>query len=305
MSVPSDQTECPPLEKVDKSKLFVADAPCGGKVDEVHGPGTRVTLTRQPFNDLYEACCYAAEVFKEDPDACSPGRPYYERGVELRAALNVQASGSPALGAARGTAWANAGVAEHESIAAFARLALELLRFAAPLELLRAAHQAAIDEVTHAEICFRLAERFGSARVTAGPFPLPSEIALASDLASLAAACAREGCLAETLGAHVAGVAAARAPDPDVRDALERIVADETRHAVLSFRIVAWALQVGGDAVRSAVTAAFDEPWPKLDVHELALRSSVEALVLARAAEQGAREVLEPARARLLAAPAS
>jgi hypothetical protein len=176
------------------------------------------------------------------------------------------------------------------------------LRFAAPLELLRAAHEAAVDEIAHAEACLRLAERFGGARVTPGPFPFPAELALSNDLAELAKAAVREGCLAETLGAHLAVVAAQHAPEADIRETLHRLGADEARHSVLSYRVVAWALRAGGAAVRDTVNDAFAEPWPQLDVTELALRSGVAAAVLQAAADAGIREILEPARAQLLAA---
>jgi hypothetical protein len=71
---------------------------------------------------------------------------------------------------------------------------------------------------------------------------------------------------------------------------------------VLSFRIVAWALAVGGAEVLAAVRAAFEAPWPRADVAELALRASVDEALLERAAAEGVTDVLEPARDRLLAA---
>jgi hypothetical protein len=41
-----------------------------------------------------------------------------------------------------------------------------------------------------------------------------------------------------------------------VREVLEVTVEDETRHAELAFRFVAWALDVGGDDARNAVIRA-------------------------------------------------
>jgi hypothetical protein len=163
-------------------------------------------------------------------------------------------------------------------------------------------HQAALDEIRHADACFALAERLGGKRCTPGPFPFAEPVRTDVSLAELAAAAAREGCLAETLGAHVAEAAARLAPEPAVSAALRAIADEEATHAVLSFRIVAWALQVGGEAVNAAVRAAFAEPWPRLDVEELALRAGVDARLLAQAAREGAVEVLSPAVSRLLAA---
>ena len=79
-------------------------------------------------------------------------------------------------------------------------------------------HQAALDEVGHAERCWQLAETFGGAKPAAAAFPFAEETRVRVSLAELAAATVREGCLAETLGAHVLGVAAEHAPEPEVRE---------------------------------------------------------------------------------------
>jgi hypothetical protein len=254
---------------------------------------------------MIATCCYGATINEEQN--CIIGRPYFEQGVELRAPL-CSADDSRCADAVlvphaeRAAAWASAGAAEHASVAAFTRLALEWLRLGAPTELLRSVQQAALDEITHAEACWRQAARFGGGQLTAGAFPFPAQITLESDLSALAAAAVREGCLAETLGAHLAAVAAEHAPERDVREALQQIAVDEARHAVLSFRIVAWALRVGGSSVRAATAAAFELPWPELDVHELALRSGVDVAVLKDAAQAAIGEIIEPARESLLAA---
>ena len=159
-----------------------------------------------------------------------------------------------------------------------------------------------MDEVRHAEICWALAARFGAAPVSAGAFPFPESIAVDADLPALAAAAVREGCLAETLGAHVVSVAAELAPEPDVKAALTSIAREEALHAVLSFRIVAWALRAGGAEVRVAVHAALARPWPALNVDELALRANVDVAQLRSASQKGLTEVIRPAAAELFAA---
>jgi hypothetical protein len=301
MLVPAEQMTCPPADSVRPEQLFFPDR-CGDdlEITEVTGGGTRETLTTDGLTES-PACCYTVEGVDHDANAeCVIGRPYYEGGQALSAPLVLE--GEPSSASSRAAAWAKAGAAEHASVAAFARLALQLLGHAAPSALLTGVHQAALDEIRHAELCFSLAEQFGGMRVKAGRFPFGGEVATDLSLSALAAAAVREGCLAETLGAHVAEEAAQLATEPAVRDALTRIAAEEASHAVLSFRIVAWALGSGGAEVRAAVRAALAEPWPELDVEELALRSNVEAKLLAAAAKRGVREVLEPAVARLLAA---
>ena len=301
ISVPAEQQTCPGPGEVDKSKLFVPDE-CGDfEYDDVRGPVTREDIQVQS-PEPFPVCCYTADVTDNPDVVCSIGRPYFEGGVELCAPLFGAVPLASDAQAMRAAAWARAGAGEHASVAAFARLTLQLLAVGAPTELLRGAQQAALDEIGHAEQCWRLAERFGAAPVATGPFPFPREVAVDVTLAELATAAVREGCLAETLGAHVASVAAERAPEPDIRAALRRIAAEEATHAVLSFRIVAWALRVGGDAVAAAVQAAFREPCPRLDLEELALRSNVALAELEAAAEAGVVDVIRPAAQRLLAA---
>jgi hypothetical protein len=180
--------------------------------EEVKGNGTRETMTGPDKTTQMHVCCYLAELAEEGND-CSIGRPYFDGGKELRAPLLSHDAPLPPA-SARATAWAAAGSGEHASVAAFARLSLQLLRFGAPSDLLHDVHQAAMDELSHAEICWAIAQRFGAPRASAGPFPFPDSIAMDADLPALAAAAVREGCLAETLGAHVVSVAAELAPEP-------------------------------------------------------------------------------------------
>lgn len=302
--VPAEQATCPAASEVSPNDLFLPGK-CGDfEISDVRGPVTRESLNTQGTAEPTPACCYKADVVDETNGECVIGRPYFEDGVDLYAPLRSDAPQTLALvrESARAAAWARAGAGEHASVAAFARLTLQLLALGAPTDLLRGAQQAALDEVGHAEQCWALAERFGAAKLSPGPFPFPRDVAVGIGLAELASAAVREGCLAETLGAHVAQVAADLAPEPDVRAALQRIAAEEATHAVLSFRIVAWALQVGGSAIEAAVQSAFEAPCPRLDLEELALRSNVDVAELQRAAEQGLVEVIRPAAQRLLAA---
>lgn len=297
MEVPAEQMTCEAASDVKTSELFLPDK-CGAfEITEVLGSGTR-GITRGQGGDI-ETCCYPVEVIDHQPTShCVIGRPYYEGGEARSAPLLSQ---SPQSLSARARAWASAGAGEHASVAAFARLALELMRHGAPTELLRGAHQAALDEVRHAEVCWSFAERCGAERLTPGAFPFGPSGTHDDSLATFAAESVREGCLAETLGAHVMAVAARLAPDPAVREALAAIAAEEATHAVLSFRIVAWALAAGGEDVKAAVRAELERPWPRIDVAELALRAGVNVTELEAAAHAGVREVLQPATARLLA----
>jgi len=297
LAVPAEQTSCPAPSTVRAADLFVDSSDCSEEVVSVKGEGKR----RTAGDAVVEACCYPAEITDGD-DSCAVGRPYLEGGVPRQAPLRSSSASSAITDTARAAAWALAGSGEHASVASFARLSLQLMSLGAPSSLLREVHQAALEEVKHAEQCWELARRFGGAEVEAGPFPFRDSFSTRVGLAELAAAAVREGCLAETLGAHVLSVAAEHAPEAEVRAALESMAEEESRHSVLSFRIVAWALGNGGAEVEASVRAAFAEPWPRLNVVELSLRSNVAAEQLAAAMEQGITEVLTPAANRLLAA---
>ena len=300
IQVTAEQLTCPAPDKVDRSQLFLPNK-CGDfEYTEVNGPAKRESIQAQA--GTLDACCYPVQVIDHTNGNCVIGRPYFEEGVELSAPLCGGAALAVGEEAARAAAWARAGAGEHASVAAFARLTLQLLALGAPTDLLRGAQQAALDEVGHVERCWALAERFGAAPISPGAFPFAGDVAIDVSLAELAAAAVREGCQAETLGAHVAAVAAELAPEPDVREQLQAIASEEATHAVLSFRIVAWALRVGGAPVATTVNAAFAAPCPRLDLHELALRANVALSELQRAADHGVAHIIEPAARHLLAA---
>jgi hypothetical protein len=303
MHVSADATSCPPQATVSPDDLFLPDK-CGEdlEITDVTGEGKRTTLTWQD-GTMHDACCYPVDGVDTDAQMeCQVGRPYFEDGRPRRAPIRSEASSATALESRRAAAWARAGAAEHASVAAFARLALELLAHGAPVTLLRGVHQAAIDELRHATVCWSLSEHFGGGAVSVGPFPFSAPIAVNGSLALLAASAVRVGCLAETLGAHVADVAAELSSEPAVRSALRSIANEEATHAVLSFRIVAWALRTGGADVRAAVRAALEAPWPRLDLEELSERSHVDVARLREAEKQGVARILRPAVEQLLAA---
>ncbi|MCY1064661.1 hypothetical protein OV090_07805 [Nannocystis sp. RBIL2] len=158
--------------------------------------------------------------------------------------------------AALAAEWLEDGLAEHASVAAFARFALQLLALGAPAALVEAAQQAMADEIVHARLCFGLAAAYGGEARGPSPLPLAGALAGADDLVAVTVATLREGCIGETLAALQAEAALARAQDPAVRAALAQIAADELRHAELAWSSVAWALERGGSEVHAACAAA-------------------------------------------------
>lgn len=124
---------------------------------------------------------------------------------------------------------------EAASVPAFRRLRAQLRTLGAPRRLLDACTRAARDEVHHARAAARLARRFGAQAPR-----VEVEAAAPPDRSQLAADNAREGCVRETFGALVATWQARQAADGDVRAVMERVAADETRHAELAWEIDAW-----------------------------------------------------------------
>lgn len=163
----------------------------------------------------------------------------------------------PALRLRIAEGWLDAGLDEHASIAAFSRFSLHLMAVDAPPELLAGAHQAALDEIAHAQMCFDIAGVYAGEPVGPGPLQLPDDLLGPRDLASIAAAAVAEGCVGETAAALEARTLARLAGPPAIRAALEQIAEEEQQHASLSWRFAGWALATGGPEVRAAMERAF------------------------------------------------
>jgi hypothetical protein len=216
------------------------------------------------------------------------------------AAVTVAWPGEAPLGLA--DQWRENGRTEHASVAAFARLTLDLMALGAPPALVVAANQDALDEIRHTEICFSLAQRLDGRRVSPGPFPaaqhaatLPRPRLLA--LARLAVDSLVDGALHEGVSARIIARLAQRCGDSGIRDALREIAADEGRHSAHGWAVVAWCLAEGGrpvaEALRGALRAlpadmrstlpegARDGAWERWGIHGHALESEEYAAALA------------------------
>ncbi|MCY0993879.1 ferritin-like domain-containing protein [Nannocystis sp. ILAH1] len=160
------------------------------------------------------------------------------------------------LRAALAAHWTQIALAEHASVASFARHVLQLLAVGAPPEFVLDTQRALADEIEHARLCFALASSYGGAGVGPGPLAQAHEPG-AADLESVVAAVIREACVGETLSALEAREAAERAEDPGLRRILGRIADDEQRHAELGWRFVRWAREQLGDDARARTDAVF------------------------------------------------
>jgi hypothetical protein len=135
-------------------------------------------------------------------------------------------------GSSLGGYFASAAHLEAASVHAFERLAEELASHGVGPELVGAARRSARDEVRHARVTCRLARRFGGDPPAVRVAPKRRR-----SLAAVALENAVEGCVRETFGALVATHQARSAGDAEIRRAMTRIAADETRHAALAWAI--------------------------------------------------------------------
>ncbi len=146
---------------------------------------------------------------------------------------------------------ARAAELEAASVVAFQLLEAELRAHGAPEDLLTRARAAAYDEVRHARVMQRLAQRFGG-EVT----PRSVRVPAIRDLESVARENALEGCVNETWGSLQGLHQARHARAPGLRRAFRAIAADEARHAQLSWDVAAWAEQRLDAPARRRIAAA-------------------------------------------------
>ncbi len=254
-----------PEDPYNEGSWYVEVPRCDPEPGEDSGDVVEVRLYGQDGSECrYEVYCVDVE-----PDNCIGGRPIEQGGCAVLAAAVRRAdwrtTKAPALEGLDESErqelaerWTRAALEEHSSVAGFNKLALGLLALGAPPELLLAAQQAAIEEIHHARDAFALASTYAGRPVGPGPLAL-QPIQPARDLVELALATAREGAINETLSAWDAQRRLETETDPAVQATLARVVDEETRHAELAWRILGWAVAVGGHPVRAALTRLFSE----------------------------------------------
>jgi hypothetical protein len=195
---------------------------------------------------------------------CSIGRPFLVADRARLAPVTTRSDWAASPDALRpvpaatrallADAWLAIARMEHASVGAFARFALQLLALGAPPHLVTGAQQAMADETEHARIAFGLASAYAGKPL--GPGPLAIDACLdATSLLEVLDMVFEEGCVGETVAAIEAREAREHATDPVVCGVLAKIAADETRHAQLAWRTVAWALDAGGPEVREWLRA--------------------------------------------------
>ncbi len=230
----------------------LASRPPGSPGSDLTGFDPAKTKATRADGDA-DACCYGWF------ERCPGGRPLLDGNARpVVADLRPANRGGPSVTlhrhAAAAAAWLVDAQMEHASVASFGRVALELLALGAPPELVRGAHEAALDELRHTESCLQLARAYGADAFEPGALPvLPPR---AADLVRFATDTFIEGCVGESTAALVMTRAASGVRDPSVREVIAGIAEDEARHAALAWKMVRWAIAAGGGAVLEGVRQA-------------------------------------------------
>lgn len=238
------------------------------------------------------------------------GRPLRDpRGKVVVAPLDRKAERVVSLDrAAAAGYWLNAARHEHAAIAAFSRLAVDLMSVGAPLRLVRRAQEAALDEVDHTETCLAIARRLGGNTQSGafGAIARESVARPAPSLAALALESFEDGYVNEGASAACLRVGARHARGSKLRLELATLARDEARHARLGWDIVVFALRSGDPEVRAALEAHLAAPFA-VAPGARASRSPLEAHGVLSSSDRArvAMSVARRARTRLAALLAS
>jgi hypothetical protein len=210
-----------------------------------------------------------------------------------------------------GRAWLDDGLAEHASVASFARFALLALKLGAPPRLLAAAARAMDDEIRHAKLCFSVAARFLGRNLGPGPFDIGTIGPDDQTPEAILTGTVIEGCVGETIAAAVVRFASEHAEDAAIVRVLTEIADDEARHAELAWDFLAWML-AGVESHTNVARLAFVEALSSFaadgpeNVPDIAPRYGILALATKRDVRADTvRGQIVPRAASLLNVPSS
>lgn len=184
--------------------------------------------------------------------------------------------------------WLHDAQKEHASVPAFARVAWTLIAVGAPAELVSRTFTAAQEEIAHTRLCFALAAGYGgrSHSVESMPELLVHGLEVRGDaFVHLALESLNDGCLLEDYNADVAAACRDACREPVTGAVLTAIAREERDHAELSWSILAFCLERGGEPVRTALERALSGlgsiPRPTaVSAEKLALVSRADARAL-------------------------
>ncbi len=168
------------------------------------------------------------------------------------------------------TFWLHSARMEHASIVAFGRLAEGLIGLGAPSELVRRSHEAALDEIRHAEAFYGLASDSSKSALSrpwgAGELPAlfqnaaPARPRTRDDaIRSLARGSLLDGALAEGVASCVAEAVAGSTSEPSLIALFTMITTDERRHAELAWDVIGFLMALEPETTRAELVRAREE----------------------------------------------
>ena len=134
-------------------------------------------------------------------------------------------------------------IAEHASVAAFARFTMQLMAIGAPADLIAQATRAQGDEIRHALDCLTVAANVSGESLGFGTMNVEGSLTNATDVKTILIDTIREACVNETVSAAQCQAAAEQAQEPTIASMLSQIAIDEQRHATLAWGTVKWILE--------------------------------------------------------------
>jgi hypothetical protein len=163
------------------------------------------------------------------------------------------------LEAAR-TNWRERMVSEHASARVFAALVGQMMRAGLPASETRRVAAMAQQELDHGVLCARVLHALGGE--PRAPLPRLDEVPAHEDASPLEAVLRNVisiGCCSETVAVALVGTERELAGPPAVRRVLDRILADEVKHARFGWRIVAKFAPALSAAERASVDAYLED----------------------------------------------
>lgn len=142
--------------------------------------------------------------------------------------------------------WIENAQGEHSSVSAFADLSLKLANMGCPPDLLKRAHQAAIDEINHAQLAFTLDAARNDNRAPQGPDAKRGLLGDAGHMLrvqKMAAETFTDGCLFEARSAQGLRKMVDEEPDEVIRQEIQRTVVEEDTHVELAWKILEWCFR--------------------------------------------------------------
>ena len=142
--------------------------------------------------------------------------------------------------------WIETAQGEHSSISAFSDLSIKLADLGCPPDLLKRAHQAAIDEINHAQLAFTLDAARNDNHPSRGPSAgrgLLGDAGYHIRIHKMAVETFTDGCLFEAHSAQGLRKMVDEEPDEAIRQEIQRTVAEEDSHVELAWKILEWCFR--------------------------------------------------------------